>query len=254
MDDKLATKVVVKQTTLHGSNDTEVLQQVAVVYIEAAEYRVYGPPDARGGAPDWEAYFLVKQLADFNSEVEVAVSHGILAKRLVKDELERIKRDKSRVAGLNPDGRFYDAQICMTGHIKSYGGSDVAKWKYCDKCGAICLDECKECKTPIRGQIVHQMGLRYQRPEFCHGCGHPYPWMENRLKTAHELLTHDDKLSLDERNKLWDLLKYVMSDPKADLVPAKKKLIDISLEKATAATRDFVVDLLAKIVSESIKS
>jgi hypothetical protein len=52
---------------------------------------------------------------------------------------------------------------------------------------------------------------------------------------------------------LWDLLQYVMSDPKADLVPAKRKLITIKLQQATAATREFVLDLLAKIVVESAK-
>jgi hypothetical protein len=52
---------------------------------------------------------------------------------------------------------------------------------------------------------------------------------------------------------MWDLLKYVMSDPKSDLVPAKKKLIEISLGKAAAATRDFVTDLLAKYAAEMSK-
>jgi hypothetical protein len=75
--------------------------------------------------------------------------------------------------------------------------------------------------------------------------------MEERLRTARELLRHDDKLTLADRNELWDLLQYVMSDPKADLVPAKKKLIEIKLGKATGYVRDAVLDLMAKIVVES---
>jgi len=77
--------------------------------------------------------------------------------------------------------------------------------------------------------------------------------MRDKLDTAHELLNHDDDLELDERKALWDLLQYVMSDPKADLVPAKRKLITIKLQQATAATREFVLDLLARIVVESVK-
>jgi len=77
--------------------------------------------------------------------------------------------------------------------------------------------------------------------------------MEDRLQTAKELLDHDDKLSLEEREKLWGLLQYVMSDPKSDLVPAKKKLIEISLAKAAAATQDFVTTLLAKYAAEMSK-
>jgi hypothetical protein len=78
--------------------------------------------------------------------------------------------------------------------------------------------------------------------------------MEDRLQTAKELLYNDDKLSQTEREKLWDLLRYVMSDPKSDLVPAKKKLIDINLSKATAPIREAVLDLLAKYFAEMSKS
>jgi hypothetical protein len=78
--------------------------------------------------------------------------------------------------------------------------------------------------------------------------------MENRLQTAKELLYDDDKLSQEDREKLWDLLRYVMSDPKSDLVPAKKKLIGIKLGKATATIREALLDLLAKYFAEMSKS
>jgi hypothetical protein len=44
-----------------------------------------------------------------------------------------------------------------------------------------------------------------------------------------------------------------MSDPKSDLVPAKRKLIDINLVKAAAATREFLTDLVAKYLAEMSK-
>jgi hypothetical protein len=77
--------------------------------------------------------------------------------------------------------------------------------------------------------------------------------MEDRLQTAKELLYHDDKLSQEDREKLWDLLRYVMSDPKSGLVPAKRKLIEINLAKATASIREAVLDLLAKYFAEMSK-
>lgn len=76
---------------------------------------------------------------------------------------------------------------------------------------------------------------------------------QHRLQTAKELLDHDDKLSLDDRTKLWDLLQYVMSDPKSDMAPAKKKIIEFDLKKAAAETRDIVTDLLAKYAAEMSK-
>jgi hypothetical protein len=77
--------------------------------------------------------------------------------------------------------------------------------------------------------------------------------MQERLRTAKDLLDHDDKLLLADRERLWDLLEYVMSDPKSDLAPAKKKLIEIDLEKAVEGTKDFVQGLLAKMGAEMLK-
>jgi hypothetical protein len=77
--------------------------------------------------------------------------------------------------------------------------------------------------------------------------------MEDRLQTARRLLYHDDKLSYEEREELWDDLQYVMSDPKADLVPAKKKLIQINLAKAGEAVRETIIELIAKTTAEFLK-
>jgi hypothetical protein len=91
------------------------------------------------------------------------------------------------------------------------------------------------------------------RPSFCYKCARPYPWQEGRLQVARELLYHDDKLTQDDRDKLWDLLKDVMSDPTDDLVPAKRKLIDFSLAKAGQVTKDVLTDLIAKTIAEIVK-
>jgi hypothetical protein len=90
-------------------------------------------------------------------------------------------------------------------------------------------------------------------PPFCHSCGKPYPWMEDRLQTAKDLLNHDDKLSLEEREKLWGLLRYVMTDPTSDLALAKKKLFEIGIAKALPTTREFFLDLMAKLGAEMLK-
>jgi hypothetical protein len=78
--------------------------------------------------------------------------------------------------------------------------------------------------------------------------------MADKLDTARELLEHDDKLSDVERGQLWGLLQYVMTSPKADLAPAKRKLIGIKLETAAKATRELLLDLIAKYAAEMSKS
>jgi hypothetical protein len=77
--------------------------------------------------------------------------------------------------------------------------------------------------------------------------------MEEQLRTALDLLNHDDQLTMDDRIALEGDLKYVMSDPKGELVPMKKKLIDIYLTKAAQETKDFIQGVIAKIAIESLK-
>jgi len=131
----------------------------------------------------------------------------------------------------------YDtSQICENGHrITQFAETGKHIEDHCSKCGAKTVTACVHCGQKIRGHLHGTMPSVYEDPipKFCHKCGKPYPWMEDRLQTAKELLYHDDKLSQEDREKLWDLLQYVMSDPKSDLVPAKRKLIDIKLGKAT---------------------
>jgi hypothetical protein len=227
-------------------------QTVALVYINGSEYRVSAPPAAIGDALEWEKHFSVRQPAEFNSEIEVRDAFAILAQKEVVEALRKHKRNSNRAEGMHPDGVHCDAQICLNGHVQHCDGSFSSN-VHCTKCGAPCIDECTNCKDPIRGSGIYQLTSEYVRPLFCHNCGHPYPWMDKRLRSAFELLQHDDKLSLEDRNELWDLLQYVMSDPKADLSPAKKKLIDIKLGKATALVKDALLDLMAKTAAEVLK-
>ena len=252
----MAARVVIENAILYGSRDGSV-QIVATVYLDGGEeLRVIAPEKATGDALDWISQLHVRQTSKemFGGDeiVQGGRSHSIIQQ--VAEELERRKLDAEIWNwGEHPDARFYAAQICLQGHVQSADGkNNFKRGERCPKCGYECIDVCQKCKAPIRGQDLY-LTSAYVRPSFCYKCGRPYPWMEDRLRTAKELLDHDDKLSLEEREKLWDLLQYVMSDPKSDLVPAKKKLIEISLGKALPATREFFLDFVAKYVAEMSK-
>src|SRR5580704_1635867 len=102
------------------------------------------------------------------------------------------------------DSRFefqegYDvAQVCLNGHlVNSFAVSQPEhNENFCSMCGEKTISQCPHCKTNIRG-YYHMLGVTSFLPEdtpaFCHYCGKPYPWMEDRLQTAKELLYHDDK-------------------------------------------------------------
>jgi hypothetical protein len=89
----MKTKTVIEQSHLRGSNQDTFLQKVATVYLDGEEYRVLAPPKAVGEALDWIEHFSVRQpdRGSFHSEVVVQGAFRILAIKLVKEELEKMK-------------------------------------------------------------------------------------------------------------------------------------------------------------------
>lgn len=246
-------KVIIEQATLRGSPDGIVGQRVALVYIEGIEYRVVAPPGAKGNAVDWIRQSSVRRLIDINSEeiLNGALKNYVL--KLVKETIENQKKSALRLQGKHTDELHCTAQICRNGHVQRCDGMPFDSGTHCSQCGAACIDSCPKCEEPIRGRGIYS-AANYERPEFCHKCGKPYPWMEDRLDTARDLLYHDEMLTQNDREQFGDLLQYVMSNPKGDLTPAKKRLIEIKLlPKAAAATRQFVIDLLATYGKEMSK-
>ena len=251
---------MVIEKALLGGAQLEELQRVATVYRDGREFRVYAPSRATGHATEWAGLFSVRTPSKSPSGAgEIDVDDN-LAARIIREVVDEFKRNalNSDIWSLGTDGRFYPALICLHGHTIHVDSRDTLRAnggrreEHCEACGSRGISACVHCKTPIRGKAVMSR-VDYILPAFCYNCGRAYPWMEDRLETARELLWHDDKLTLDDREKLWGLLQYVISDPKSDLVPAKKKLIESDLGKAAIATRDFMTDLLAKYFAEMSK-
>lgn len=181
------------------------------------------------------------------------VGVGRLARR--KGKLEKAKRDAKRPVHLHPDCLHCVAQICLQGHVRSSDGC-FERGANCTKCGAACIDECQNCRAPIRGLLADSPAQHYELPFFCYGseCGLPYPWMQDKLDTAHELLYDNKNLSLAELDELWGLLKFLMSDPNSEWAPAKTKLITMKLAKVNKASREFLLDFTAKVAAGVAKS
>lgn len=263
--DFMAPKVVIENVILRGSPHAQDMQKVATLYVGEKEYKVYAPARAQGNALEWVEHFALRTQSSgnfsFGADITVDDERKPILIQAAVDELKRhaLESEIWGWGGNLQDGNFYPAQICLHGHVIGADGHNVIsaggvrKDEHCQECGSRCVTHCESCKAPIRGKQTMSHG-DYVRPSFCYNCAKPYPWMEERLQTARELLWNDDKLSIEERESLWGLLQYVMSDPKSDLVPAKRKLIDIKLGGAVAATREFIETIIAKYMAEMSKA
>ena len=174
--------------------------------------------------------------------------------RPFKKEAPEMKRDAGHMVS-TADSLYCRAQICLQGHVQSSEGC-FERGERCTKCGAACIDECEHCRAEIRGRLANSFMQHYDLPFFCHAaeCGLPYPWMQDKLETVRELLFDIENLALAEREELWDLLNFVMTDPRSDWAPAKTKLIGAKLAKVSKASREVLLDFTAKVAAEVMKS
>ncbi len=236
-------KVVSKKENVRVAMPDTVPHKVAAAYTE-------------GDALEWMGHFRVRQAnaESTNSEVAADGSCRVLAVELLKEELEEMKRGAQKPVVLTAGGLYCDAQICLQGHVRSSEGH-FERGERCTKCGAACIDQCQYCRAPIRGRLAHSPGQRYDLPFFCHApeCGLPYPWIEDKLETVRELLYDIENLSRDERDELWDLLNFVMSDPTSEWAPAKIRLVRDRLAKVSKASREVLLDFTAKVAAEVMK-
>ena len=147
-------------------------------------------------------------------------------------------------------GYYHTAQICLNGDCISdkIDIYEEISQNYCEKCGAKTITTCPSCNAPIRGDYeiegIAVLGGEYKVPYFCCECGHPYPWTKSALDATKQLISEDDKLTNDIKDKAIESLPDIISEtPKTQLAASRFKRALISAGKFTAeGMRQFAID------------
>lgn len=117
-------------------------------------------------------------------------------------------------------GYYETAKICLNGHMLTDSMEDSQnKDRFCTICGKAAITYCPICKDPIHG-CYENGSLVCQKtrvPSYCHNCGHPYPWIEERLKAAENIINMLDSLTNDQRKQLIDFIPDItMETPRSE--------------------------------------
>jgi hypothetical protein len=153
---------------------------------------------------------------------------------------------------------YYDVGlICRNGHVVNRSARDFPQRnsKFCTDCGAAAIDACVQCRTPIRGYYhvpgVVSVGDRYRPPSFCHECGTPYPWTEEKLAAAKELALELEDLTDEEREEVVkDLDEVVRDTPRTEVAAFKLRRL---LAKAGQEVAGVMKQILVEIATEAAK-
>ena len=157
---------------------------------------------------------------------------------------------------------FYTAQVCLDGHCNDslyeypdeksiYYKKGTADSKFCEKCGKALITQCPECKTPIRGSVPFSNATDFKSPNYCHNCGKPFPWLNEKMKAAVELAELEEVLTGEEIIKLKEYAKDITTDTPSAQVSAKK--ITILFKKFATDSVPAIRALFVDIASESVK-
>jgi len=155
---------------------------------------------------------------------------------------------------------WYDnAQICLNGHVITEAAiaSPEHCQDFCDKCGAETIKKCSHCDADIKGYyhcrgVVGFGGL--DLPKFCHKCGKPYPWTQEKLKAAKDLSDEIDNIGKEDKEILKKSIDDLVSEgPQSIVATARFKKILAKCGKITGdAFRDILVDVLSEAVKKTI--
>lgn len=142
---------------------------------------------------------------------------------------------------MNNASHFYQAaQVCKNGHLRNTDVSTHAAKNedFCSKCGAEVISVCPHCGSPIRGayyirkpiynsamfdasegrrKVSHIAGYKDERvsrivdiPAYCYKCGKSFPWTEEQLKTAENIINMLDDLTDEQKKQLIDFIPDIV--------------------------------------------
>ncbi len=156
---------------------------------------------------------------------------------------------------------FYDtAQICLNGHLvnNNFHLYPAHNQRHCKTCGEATITQCASCGAEIRGSYevpgVAQMGAPGPPPNFCHQCGHAYPWTERRIEAAKYLAEEFDQLDEAEIRKLKGTLDdLVRETPNSELAGTRfKKLMAKAGKESLTAMKGILTDIVSDTVRKSL--
>ncbi len=161
--------------------------------------------------------------------------------------------DESEVA-------YYDVdQVCLNGHVINdrYNESPQNNKKHCPECGELTITQCINCHADIPGYYNStKVAALYTEPapSYCHNCGKPYPWTENKLKAAKELIELQEqwqKLGKEEQASIEKSLADITKDTPQATVGATR--LNKLLVKIGSGAGDALKQIFVDVASETAK-
>lgn len=146
---------------------------------------------------------------------------------------------------------FYNAQICLKGHIIANCDDDFVEQNFCEECSSKIISSCPECGKPIHGKKVVAISIeaagrapKYELPKYCHNCSAAYPWTKSAIEAVAELIRMEQDITNGEKeNCITTLPDIICETPYTTLAVTRAKAIASNSGKFIAdGIRQFALD------------
>ena len=125
---------------------------------------------------------------------------------------------------------------------------------FCQICGGKTITHCPSCQSPIRGYYHVEGVISFSETpvrSYCHHCGNPYPWAEEKIQSLKELIEFDEKSTTQQKEVAISAIPDILVEtPKTQVSAIEMKRF---LASAGNLTRDAVTNLLVAISCEAAK-
>jgi hypothetical protein len=149
----------------------------------------------------------------------------------------------------------YDVrQVCLNGHQITEFAATMPQFSkpFCPKCGERTITQCPDCKAPILGNY-HTPGILSARtspvPNNCHACGTAYPWRQQALAAAVEVLQMEFE-GQDAADVVALVPVLAIEGPRTEVAALKFKRLVSNLSKPAY---DITIKVVSDIASETAK-
>ncbi len=154
---------------------------------------------------------------------------------------------------LNQQPERYHQRVCENGHqITPRIELTSDNSKFCEKCGASVIEQCRNCEALIPGAhpgVIEPLGS-IPVPSYCNQCGKAYPWTSKKIEKIKNAVWNSRELKKRDKTQIKNALEQLN---RGEITDEKQITIFTEFRKLAPKLWSIVQPIFSDILASVIK-